>query len=117
MWDYTDMNGGDFPFILRQYKRVILKRGKEHLECEIQGGIRMKKIRNKYNKDVWGIKFRVKNVSSLKSLESESKSTAPMASPPIVPPVDIPVPPVPSTPSATKTTETGDDLSKLTDLF
>ena len=117
VWKYTDMNGGDFPFILRQYKKAILKCGKEQLECEIQGGIRVKKIRNKYNKDVWGIKFRVKNVSSLKSLESESKSTAPMASPPIVPPVDIPVPPVPSTPSATKTTETGDDLSKLTDLF
>ena len=89
-WSFTDVNDGDFPFVLRQYKKVIFRcEGlKQQVDVEMQDRIRVYVNRN----NVWAFEFRIKNVGVPKPLEPESKLTAPMtpSSPSLEAPPDAP---------------------------
>lgn len=63
-WSYWDINGGNFPFIMRQYKKALFSCSEYglKLEAEIDGKIEPYKAVDPDGYDTWAFRFRIGKV-------------------------------------------------------
>lgn len=69
-WSYSDINDGNCPFVVRQYKDAILScqdMGKR-LYVDIDGDIEVYLAKDPYGSDAWAFKFRIGKVKKLIAL-------------------------------------------------